>query len=52
MTENFDRLQSRYLAVVPEGTVDEMCLEAGYREIYRDKDMALYERASEFQSMQ
>nr|WP_318685304.1 hypothetical protein [uncultured Acetatifactor sp.] len=52
VTENFDRLQSRYLAVVPEGTVDEMCLEAGYREIYRDKDMALYERASEFQSMQ
>lgn len=44
VTEHFDTLQSRYIATPSGGTVDEMCLEAGYREIYRDKDMVCYER--------
>lgn len=44
VTEHFDTLQSRYIATPSGGTVDEMCLEAGYLEIYRDKDMVCYVR--------
>lgn len=42
--ENLEMLQSRYLAIPPDGTLDEMCREAGYRELGRDADLVLYER--------
>ncbi len=41
--ENLEQLQSRYLAVVSEGEVDEMCRERGLREIGRDEGMVVYE---------
>lgn len=44
VTENFDGLQSRYIATLSGGSVDGMCKEAGYAELHRDKDVVLYER--------
>lgn len=40
--ENFDSLQCKYLATLSGGRIDEMCLDAGYREIGRDRDMVVY----------
>lgn len=42
--ENFDGLQSRYLAVIVGGPIDRICDEKGFEEIYRDRDMVLYKR--------
>ncbi|MBQ4536057.1 MAG: hypothetical protein II994_00400 [Lachnospiraceae bacterium] len=42
--ENFDTLQSRYIALPAGGEIDTMCREAGYTEIARDEDMAVYRR--------
>lgn len=42
--EHFDTLQSRYIATVAGGEIDERCQSAGYREIGRDVDMVVYER--------
>lgn len=44
VTEHLETLQSRYLAVPPDGVLDEMCRETGYRELGRDADLVLYER--------
>lgn len=40
--ENFDGLKSRYIATLSGGRIDEMCMEAGYREIGRDGDLVVY----------
>ncbi len=40
--ENFENLKCKYLATLSGGKIDEMCREAGYREIGRDKDMTVY----------
>ncbi|MBO4980763.1 MAG: hypothetical protein J6C84_02560 [Lachnospiraceae bacterium] len=42
--EHFDSLKSRYIALPAGGEIDAMCREAGYAEIARDKDMAVYQR--------
>ena len=42
--EHLTELQSRYLATVSGGEIDEMCREAGYEELGRDADMVLYQR--------
>ncbi len=42
--EHFDTLQSRYIATVSAGEIDNRCQEAGYREVGRDADMVVYER--------
>jgi hypothetical protein len=42
--ENFDDLQSRYIAAQSGAEVDARCEEAGYTELGRDEDMVLYER--------
>ncbi len=42
--ENLNTLQSRYLATVSGGEIDEMCRAAGYRELGRDADVVVYER--------
>jgi hypothetical protein len=44
VVDNFDNLQSRYIAVPTGGQIDEMCLSAGYDEIGRDSDMTVYAR--------
>lgn len=44
VTDNFESLQSRYIATLAQGSIDKMCAGYGYREIYRDLDMVLYER--------
>lgn len=44
VAENFDTLQSKYLAVVAGGEIDKRCQEAGLRQIMCDDDMVLYER--------
>lgn len=41
--EHFENLQSRYIAALTGGEVDERCREAGYTEINRDEDMVLYQ---------
>ncbi len=41
--EHFGELQSRYIAVLAGGEVDEKCREAGYTEWNRDEDMVLYQ---------
>lgn len=43
VVEHFEDLQSRYIAVLTGGGVDRLCREAGYRELNRDEDMALYQ---------
>lgn len=40
--EHFTELQSRYIAVLAGGEVDAGCREAGFTELNRDEDMALY----------
>lgn len=44
ITEHLTELQSRYLATVSGGTIDEMCRTAGYEELGRDADLVLYRR--------
>jgi hypothetical protein len=44
VVENLDTLQSRYIALPAGGSIDEMCRSAGYEEIGRDEDMAVYAR--------
>jgi len=44
ITENFDSLQSRYIATLSGDEIDIMCRDAGYEELYRDEDMAMYRR--------
>jgi hypothetical protein len=44
VVDNLDTLQSRYIAVPSDGSIDEMCRSAGYEEIGRDEDMAVYAR--------
>jgi len=41
--EHFEELQSRYIATLAGGEVDARCREAGYTELNRDEDMALYQ---------
>ncbi len=41
--ENFDGLKSRYIATISGGKIDGMCMDAGYEEIGRDKDLVIYE---------
>lgn len=40
--ENFDGLESRYIATLSGGRIDGMCMDAGYREIGRDKELVIY----------
>lgn len=42
--ENFDALQSRYIAAPSGGVVDRLCAEHGYVELGRDVDLVVYER--------
>ena len=44
ITGHLAELQSRYLATVSGGTIDELCRTEGYEEIGRDVDMVLYRR--------
>ena len=44
VTENLYDLNSRYIAVVSGGKLDAMCMDAGYTQIGRDKDLVVYER--------
>lgn len=44
LVENFDRLNSRYIALPGGGEIDAMCQNAGYTEINRDNDMVVYQR--------
>lgn len=43
VTENWEQLQSRYLAVVAGGEVDQLCRDKGAREIGRDEGLVVYE---------
>ncbi|MCM1191826.1 MAG: hypothetical protein NC389_05285 [Acetatifactor muris] len=40
--ENFDALESGYMAVLPGDSLDRMCADAGYREIGRDEALVIY----------
>lgn len=42
--DNFETLQSRYIATVSTGEIDILCQQYGFREVGRDKDMVVYER--------
>ncbi len=42
--EHLTELQSKYLATVSGGAIDELCSAEGYEEIGRDADMVLYSR--------
>lgn len=42
--KNFEELQSRYIATMAGGEVDVRCRRAGYTELNRDEEMALYRR--------
>lgn len=44
LSENLDSLQSKYLAVVPGGTVQTLCVERGLRLVGNSNGMAVYER--------
>ena len=44
LLEHLTELQSRYLATVSGGEIDEQCREQGYEELGRDADMVLYRR--------
>lgn len=44
ITEHLAELQSRYLATVSGGSIDELCQAQGYEELGRDADMVLYRR--------
>lgn len=43
VTENFESLQSRYIAAPAGGVVDGMCAEHGYTQLGRDADLVVYE---------
>lgn len=43
VTANLENLESRYLATLDGGQIDELCRAAGYQEIGRDGEMAVYE---------
>lgn len=43
VTENWEQLKSRYLAVASGGAVDQLCLDRGAREIGRDEGLVVYE---------
>ena len=40
--EHLTELQSKYIATVSGGEIDELCSAEGYEEIGRDADMVLY----------
>lgn len=42
IVENFGGLKSKYIATLSGGRIDGMCMNAGYREIGRDKDLVIY----------
>lgn len=42
--DNFETLQSRYIATVSTGEIDILCQQYGFREVGRDRDMVVYER--------
>lgn len=42
--EHLEEMESRYLFTVAGGEIDEMCRQAGYRELGRQQDSVLYER--------
>lgn len=44
VTEHFDSLQSRYLVSPAGGEIDTLCKEAGYRLLYRDREVVFYKR--------
>jgi hypothetical protein len=44
IADNFDSLQSRYIAVPSGGGLDIWCSDAGYEEIGRDNDITVYAR--------
>lgn len=44
VTENLEQLESRYLATLAGGEIDEMCRAAGYLEIGRDGELVVYRR--------
>lgn len=44
VTEHFDTLQSRYIALPTLGKLDERCKEAGYEELYSDEEITFYKR--------
>lgn len=41
---NLETLESRYLLTVSGGVIDEMCEQAGFRELGRDAEVVLYQR--------
>lgn len=43
VTENLEQLESRYIATLSGGRIDELCKSADYREIGRDEDLVVYE---------
>ncbi len=43
VTEQFEELQCKYIAVVPSGSVEEKCIESGKQLIGQSQGMALYE---------
>ncbi len=42
--DNFEQLESKYIAATTGGTIDEMCQEANYKEINRLDNVVVYER--------
>lgn len=44
VAEHLEELNSRYIAGINGGKIDEMCAEAGYQEMKRDQDLVLYRR--------
>lgn len=43
IVENFGELESKYIATLSGGRIDGMCMDAGYKEIGRDRDLVVYE---------
>lgn len=43
VTGSLEQLKSRYMATLAGGRIDGLCRDAGYREIGRDENMAVYE---------
>lgn len=41
--ENLESLQSRYLATIVDGEIDERCKQAGCAELYRDHEVVFYD---------
>lgn len=42
--ENLEQMKSRYIAFPAGGRLEKLCGQAGYRKVYSDRDMALYQR--------